>query len=155
MKLSVIFLLFLLISRLANAQETNLEQRAFNYFLTNIYQNEYDDIRVTFSGRTETKTDYLTWFEEIDSVNYKLREAINPNDTQPAIDIQAQSPLVKIKKHRIANKPKLYIYPKIPVKDKYFIYIGVYKRFHFVGHHLLEYDRTGNLLNTYYRGEII
>ena len=54
-----------------------------------------------------------------------------------------------------AQRVKLYVYPQVSLNEKHYVYIVIYKAYHFVEHYLIELNESGKSINYWNANEII
>jgi hypothetical protein len=137
-------------------QNKNYSELGLNYFLNNIYAKDFTETKLEFSGRTESvMPEYLPNFKGADSIVQQIYK--NPKISEKGISLKLNQSdeLLKIKKHRGKNMLKLYVYPLVSSKEKHYVYIVIYKRYHFVEHYLIQLNDYGKEISYWNASEII
>ena len=137
-------------------QNKNYSELGLNYFLNNIYPKDFTQSKLEFSGFTESKMpEFIPYFKNADSIVNQVYK--NPKISELGIPLQLNQSdkYPKIKKRRGKNYLKLYVYPLASDKEKHYVYIVIYKSYHFVEHYLIELNDYGESNNYWNASEII
>lgn len=131
------------------SQPTNYEKVALKTLLDNTFLKEYGS-KAVFHGRTESNSKmFLAIFDNID------HKEISAAQKYKDMAITIKHDKIKLKRHWFGNKPEIKAYSDISFNNKHYVYITVYKRNHYVGHHLYIFDDKGSLLEAKKASEII
>lgn len=148
------FLLLIILLSFAESdlycQEVNFEQKATNILLDSIFLKEYESNKAEFSGYTETKNNmFLGIFDAPDI------DKISNSQKYKSKSIDIESDKVRLKKHWIGNVPNIFVYSVMLYQGFNYVYVKVFNKNHYVGHHLFKFDSKGNLESIQTETEII
>jgi len=136
--------------------KTSLEQKACDYFFSEIFKKEYADYKaVEFDNKTDTAGYWgivhgcMNWD---DRTKGQIVSAIPEKPTQ----VTATVTDVRIKKtRRNSGRLKIHVSSRIKVENTYFVLIGAYRKLRFAEYFFIELDKAGNIIGTCKEGEII
>lgn len=135
---------------------TSLEQKACDYFFSNIFKNEYADYKVIeFDNQTDT-TRYWGIVHNCNNWGDKTKEQIESATPDKSIQIIATVTGVRVKKTtKNSGRLKIGVWSKVKIGDNYFVLIGAYRKLRFAEYFLIELDKEGKVTGTCKQGEII
>jgi hypothetical protein len=135
---------------------TSLEQKACDYFFSNIFKNEYADYKVIeFDTQTDT-TRYWGIVHKCNNWDDKTKGQIVSATPDKSTRVIATVTDVRIKKRtKNSGRLKIGVWSKIKIGDNYFVLIGTYRKLRFTEYFLIELDKEGKVIGTCKQGEII
>lgn len=135
---------------------TSLEQKACDYFFSNIFKDEYADYKVIeFDNQTET-TKYWGIIHKCHNWDDKTKGQIISATPDESIQVVATTTDVRVKKRtNNSGRLKIGVWSKIKVGDNYFVLIGTCRKLRFAEYFLIELDEEGKVIETCKQGEII
>lgn len=135
---------------------TTLEQKACDYFFTNIFKNEYPDYKVIeFDNQTNT-TRYWGVVHKCENWDSKTKGQIVSTTPDKSTQVTASRAEVKVKKiTKHSGRLKISVWSKIKVGDSYFVLVGAHRKLRFAEYFFIELDNEGKVIGTCKQGEII
>jgi hypothetical protein len=145
-----------LLTTFTDTPETSLEQKACDYFFSDIFKNEYQDYKVIeFDNQTDT-TKYWGIVHKCKNWDDKTKGQIVSAKPDKSTKVVATTTDVKVKqKTKNSGRLKIGVWSKIKVGDNYFVLIGTYRKLRFAEYFLIELDKDGKVIGTCKQGEII
>src|SRR5687767_1424293 len=107
---------------------TSLEQKACDYFLSNIFKNEYADYKVIeFDNQTDT-TRYWGIVHKCNNWDDKTKGQIVSATPDRSIRVIATVTDVRVKKTtKNSGRLQVGVWSKVTIGDNYFVLIGTYR----------------------------
>ena len=135
---------------------TSLEQKACDYFFTNIFKSEYSDYKVIeFDNQTDT-TRYWGIVHKCKNWDDRTKGQIVSTTPDKSTRVIATTTDVRVKKRtKNSGRLKIGVWSKIKVGDNYFVLIGAYRKLRFAEYFFIELDKEGKIIGTCKQGEII
>src|SRR5689334_4072422 len=136
--------------------ESSLEQKATDYFFSNIFKKEYADYKaIEFDHQTDTSGYWgiiykcVNWNDQIKGQILSATPDRSTYVTATVTDLRVK----KATKH--SGRLKIAVWSKVMVGSSYFVLIGAYRKLRFSDYFLIELDSEGRIIQTCKQGEII
>jgi len=134
---------------------TSLEQKACDYFFSNLFKNEYADYKVIeFDNQTDT-TRYWGIVHKCSNWDNKTKGQIVSVTPEKSTRVTANTDVRVRRTTKNSGRLKIAVWTKIKVDDSYFVLIGAYRKLRFAEYFFIELDKDGNVIGTCKQGEII
>jgi hypothetical protein len=151
MKYLLIFLF--IIPEICFTQNEFTEQIAFNYFMTEIFQNDYPQIKsVYFSGKTkeETKLNLTHLFSDC----YRLPNLLRINSNKNTLINKEKFSQLRFLKKARRRTIEISVHQSANNEGYHLVYITIYKPFHYVSHYLIRLEEQ-TVIDYCFEGEMI
>lgn len=150
LKLKWIFTL-LIATLTARAQDVNFEQRAFDYFFSNLFQERYPSIdAIQFAGCTEkifTEFDlYKNCFQDGDQIRKGLYDNAHGKLGSEKVISTKNLSAISFKTKKVKSKVKLHILQATEVDEKYYVMVGLIKLADYTDAYFFEFDQRGEVI---------
>ena len=134
---------------------TSLEQKACDYFFSDIYKNEYPDYKVIeFDNQTDT-TKYWGVVHKCKNWDNKTKGQIGSTTPDKSTLVTATTDVRIRQTTKNSGRLKIAVWSKIKVGDSYFVLIGAYRKLRFAEYFFIELNKEGKVIGTCKQGEII
>lgn len=139
-----------------NDPVANLEQKACDYFFSNIFKNRYADYKlVEFDNLTDT-TRYWGIVQNCKNWNDKTKGQIVSTTPDKSTQVTATTKVARVKRtKKNSGRLKIRVWSKIKVGDNYLVLIKTYRKLRFAEYFFIELDKEGKIVQTCEQGEII
>ena len=151
MKYLLIFLF--IIPEICFTQNEFNEQIAFDYFMTEIFQNDYPKIKtVYFSGKIEeeTKLSLVHLFSDC----YRLPNLLSINSNKNRVIHKEKTSQLRFLKKARKRTIEISVHQSVNHEGYNLVYITVYKPFRYVSHYLIRLEEK-EVIDYCFEGEII
>jgi hypothetical protein len=134
-----------------NKEPLHYEQIAFDYFISDILENDFKDIaKVEFKGKPENSHaglgDYKFCLKPEERLGSSIKEITKGprQDLKPVNYKQLKDiTIVDFKDDTVV--PKLYLYPSVRVADNFYVFLSLQKPNEPIANYVIELNPNGNI----------